>query len=184
MGGIIESVFGGSHNKSSSQQQSTSDSSSNSESGNHAYDYLMQSLNPQVGTGGAAMGQIGALLGLGGDKAGADAGYQNFLNSSGYHNIFDQAMKGVTGSAAAKGLLSSGSTLKALQNRGSDLAQQSFGNYLGNLQGLVGSGQSAAGLIGNAGQYANSTSTSHSQATGTSTASGKSSNGIFNSIFG
>jgi hypothetical protein len=180
MGGVIESVFGGSHNSSSSQQ--TSDSSSQSASGNHAYDYLMQQLNPQVGTGGAAMGQIGALLGVGGDKNAANAGYSNFMNSSGYQNIFDQAMKGVTGSAAAKGTLNSGATLKALQNTGAGLAQQSFGNYLGNLQGLVNSGQSAAGLIGNAGQYSNSSSTSHS--TGTSNASGKSSNGIFNSIFG
>lgn len=164
MGGIVDTLFGG------SKQQA----SSTSASGNHAYDYLSGALSPTVGTGTSAFGQIGAALGLGGDKASADAGYQNFLNSSGYQNIFNQAMKGVTGGAASKGSLTSGATLKALQSNGANLASTSFQNYLGNLQSLGNSGLQAASTIGGAGQYS----------TGQSDSSGYSKTGIVNSLFG
>jgi hypothetical protein len=123
-----------------------------SESSNLAYPWLKDQFGGMVDTGNDASGQMAALLGLGGDTDAAEGAYGNFLNSTGYNNIFDQAMRGVTGSAAARGLLKSGSTAKALQDRAAGLGQQYFTNYLGQLGGLAGQGLQAGGLIGNAGQ--------------------------------
>ena len=84
------------------------------------------------------------------------AAYNTFKNSSGYQNIFNEAMRGVTGSQAGRGLLDSGSTGRALQTTGGNLAQGSFGNYLAQLQALAGQGTQAGSLIGNVGQQSQS----------------------------
>jgi hypothetical protein len=84
---------------------------------------------------GQGQGGLNSLLGI---LQGTDngAGYETYKNSTGYNNIFDEAMRGVTGSAAARGLLASGSTVRGLADRGGQLAQQNFSNYLGQLLGV------------------------------------------------
>jgi len=70
-------------------------------------------------------------------------------------------MKGLQNSAAAKGLLSSGSTLKGITDYGQNMASQEYGNaynryqtnranQLNPLQSLMGSGQTAANTLTNA----------------------------------
>lgn len=74
--------------------------------------------------------------------------YQNYLNSTGYKFQLGQGTQAITGSAAAKGILNSGATAKALTSYGQGLAGQSFNNYLGQLGGLQAQqGQQAAGAL-------------------------------------
>lgn len=160
MGGIVDSLFGGSK------------SSSTSTSSNQAYNALAPTLTSQANTGMTGMNSLADFLGLGGadGNARAGAGLKNYMNSTGFQSLLDTSGKAITGSNAARGLFQSGATGKALNQNAQQLAGQSAQNYLGNLQGLTQLGLGAAGTLAGAGQ----------QSTGTS--SGKSSNGIFSSI--
>jgi len=100
--------------------------------------------------GGAAINQQAALLGIGGDPEAAAQAFQNYQNSTGFQGQMQAGQQAVTGSAAARGMLGSGSTLKALQSHGQQLGAQSFNNYLGQLTGVAGMGMQAGGMMGNA----------------------------------
>lgn len=76
----------------------------------------------------------------------APEGYQGFQASPGYQYQFDQGMAAVNALAGARGGLDSGATLQALQDRGTQLANQDFYNYLGNVMGVSNQGVGAAGL--------------------------------------
>jgi hypothetical protein len=122
--------------------------------------------------------------------------YQNYLNSTGYQFQQQQGVDAITGSAAAKGILNSGSTAKALTSYGQGLAGQSFNNYLGQLSGLqsgqasiagqyggmVGAGNSAANAVGQAGTAGGSGAATQTGAAATS--SGTSLNSAFNQFGG
>lgn len=95
---------------------------------------------------GAGVGAIGATadaLGLNGAPA-QTQGFQKFLDSLGYQTQLRAGADTINASAAARGELGSGATLKALQGYGQNLAQQGYGQYLGLLQQLAGQGQQAA----------------------------------------
>ena len=82
-------------------------------------------------------------------------GYDRYRQSAGYNNIFNEAMRGVTANAATRGLLSSGATLRATQDRAGELAQQQYENYLqqllrGSQTGLQG-GMTAGQTVANVG---------------------------------
>lgn len=79
--------------------------------------------------------------------------FDAFRNAPGYQFGLDQGMKAVQASAAARGGLNSGATLKALQRYGNDYAdQQGFAPYMNRLSALYGGAQTAASNIGQAGQ--------------------------------
>jgi len=83
-------------------------------------------------------------------------------------------MNAITGSAAARGLLNSGATLKALNQFGQEQAQQSYNQYLNNLGGFGQQGLQAALGVGAAGT-----------AGGGNAAAGQPQNqGIFGRVFG
>lgn len=86
---------------------------------------------------------------------------QDFEADPGYQFRMEEGMRGVEGSAAARGGLLSGAALKAIQKYGQGLASQEYGNayqrfnadqtnQYNRLAGLVQSGQGAASQIGNA----------------------------------
>lgn len=118
-----------------------------------------------------AQQQIMQLLGIGGDKTAAGYGSlaqpfgtQQFQQDPGYAFRQSEGMKALERSAAARGGLLSGSTMKGIQRFGQDLASQEYQNAfnryqveraarLNPLQSLMGSGQSAANVLtGAAGQ--------------------------------
>ncbi len=66
----------------------------------------------------------------------------------------DQGNRQVQASAAARGGLNSGATLKSLFKFGNDYASQGFNNYMNQLSGLYGGAQTAAGQMGGYGQSA------------------------------
>ena len=118
-----------------------------------------------------AQNEIMQLLGIGGDKAaagygslGKSFGESDFQQDPGYAFRQAEGMKALERSAAARGNLLSGSTLKGVQRFGQDLASQEYqnafnryqvnrSNKLNPLQSLMGSGQSATNIMtGAAGQ--------------------------------
>ena len=118
-----------------------------------------------------AQEQIMQLLGVGGDASAADYGslakpfgMSDFEQDPGYAFRQSESMKALERSAAARGGLLSGGTLKGIQRFGQDLASQEYGNAfnryqiersarLNPLQSLMGSGQSATNVMtGNIGQ--------------------------------
>lgn len=120
----------------------------------------------------AVAGQTGALTGQSGvadtmntlltSNGTNTPAFQNYLNSTGYNFKMDQGQRAITGSAAAKGLLGSGSTAKALTTFGQGLAGDTFNNYLSQLRdtaGVYGSNATGYGAqaqtgVGAAGQVA------------------------------
>lgn len=95
----------------------------------------------------STVGNVNQLLNS--DQANSPA-YQNYLKSTGYNFQMQQGSDAITGNAAAKGLLNSGATGKALTTYGQNLASTTFNNYLGqqtnlaNLQGANAAGYSGA----------------------------------------
>lgn len=112
-----------------------------------------------------AQNEIMQLLGIGGDKAaagygslGKSFGASDFQQDPGYAFRQSEGMKALERSAAARGNLLSGSTLKGVQRFGQDLASQEYQNAfnryqversakLNPLQSLMGSGQSATNVM-------------------------------------
>jgi hypothetical protein len=132
-----------------------------SESKNLAYPYIQNTFGGAASNllneGQSGLNQYLATL------SGADngAGYNAYKDSTGYEDIFNESQRAVTGSQAARGLLGSGSTVRALADRGGQLAQQGFGNYLQQLmagsQAGLGAATNFGGLIANAGQTSTQT---------------------------
>lgn len=71
-------------------------------------------------------------------------GYEGFQATPGYQFALDEQRKAVEASAAARGGLFSGGTMQAVQERGNNLANMEFGNYLSRLSGQATMGQNAA----------------------------------------
>lgn len=105
-------------------------------------------LAPYRDAGSRALGYYEDFLGVNGADAAASA-RNMFQTSPGYDFAFDEGMRATEGSAAARGGLLSGGTLKALQARGQGLANQEYGSYLDRFLGLAGIGENAAAQTGN-----------------------------------
>jgi len=118
-----------------------------------------------------AQEQIMQLLGIGGDASAEGYGslakpfgMSDFEQDPGYAFRQSEGMKALERSAAARGQLLSGATLKGIQRFGQESASQEYGNAfnryqiersarLNPLQSLMGSGQSATNVMtGNIGQ--------------------------------
>lgn len=123
------------------------------------FDYLTGSpVGKQYLPTGATANQAQAdLLGIGGDPTRAANAFQNYANSTGLQFQLQQGQNAITSSAAARGLLNSGATLKALTKYGQNLGSTTFNNYLSQLGGLSTQGLQAGQLIGGAGSQAGAT---------------------------
>lgn len=104
-----------------------------------------------VNNGASANEAQSELLGLKPITGQTTNGYNNYLNSTGYKFQLDQGTNALNGSAAARGLLNSGSNAKALTQYGQGLASQNFNNYLGQLGGVSSAGQVGLGQVAQAG---------------------------------
>lgn len=106
----------------------------------------------------AANSSVAQLLGTQPVGEGTKNAFNNYLGSTGYNFQLQQGINAINSSTAAKGLLQSGGTAKALSQYGQNLASTTFGNYLNQLtssaasnqnQGAI--GQAALASIGGAG---------------------------------
>lgn len=147
MGNIVGGLIGGAASLFGGQSAKSNDLT--------GYNYLTGPKGTQsyVNSGTAANTQSADLLGLNGAAGSAQSGpaFQNYLSSTGYKFQRDQGTAATTGNAASRGILNSGSTGKALEAYGQNLASTSFDNYLSKLNGQSAQGLSAAGQIGEAG---------------------------------
>ena len=100
---------------------------------------------PFLQQGQNALLQYANLTGVNGQPA-ANAAMSTFQSSPGYGYQVQQGLKAVDNGAASQGLLRSGATLKAEQTLGSNLANQNFTNYMGQLNSLAGFGLQGASL--------------------------------------
>ena len=80
--------------------------------------------------------------------------YSKFYESPGYQFELEQGTKAVERSQAARGLLGSGQTLKAIKEYGQGVASRGYEGYMNKLAGLAGIGQTTAVQIGAAGEGA------------------------------
>lgn len=123
-----------------------------SQSSNKSYDFLKQQFGGLTDQAQGGTNAIQALLS--GDTSGFDA----YKKATGFDAMAEQGSRGVTGNAAANGLLRSGGTAKALQSYGQNLQNQASGSYMDRLQGLANTGLQAGGLISGAGQQSSQNS--------------------------
>lgn len=79
-------------------------------------------------------------------------GYSGFQASPGYQFRMDQGLKAIERSAAARGGLRSGATMKSLNDYAQGTASSEFENYANRLAALAGVGQSATNSTSAAGQ--------------------------------
>jgi hypothetical protein len=83
-----------------------------------------------------------------------------YTASPDYNYVRNEALRGVEGSAAARGGLYSGNTMRALQDRAAGVASQDYGNWFNRQASLAGVGQASAQSLGSLGQQ-NSTNVSN-----------------------
>lgn len=116
---------------------------------NRDYQYSLNA--PAINTGNAANDRIAALLNLGGDTAGAQAGFDAFRDSTGYNFRLNQGLGAINGRAFAGGTGQSGANLKALTQFGQNIGSAEFGNYISQLGGLNAGGANARALVAGVG---------------------------------
>lgn len=120
---------------------------------NQQYQQTREDYAPWRAAGGSAVTQQANLLGLNGADTQNNA-FSQFREDPGYQYAVNQAIQGVDRSAAARGLVTSGATIKAIQDRAYNLADQGYSNYFNRLAGVAGTGQTATGSTASAGQSA------------------------------
>lgn len=99
---------------------------------------------------GQAQGGVNQLinaLGFGG-PAGTNSALNTLQQTPGYQFALNQGSQNVLRNAAQTGSLASGNTLNALQTQGQGLADQTYNNYVSQLQPFLGASATAAGGIG------------------------------------
>ena len=120
-----------------------------------AYGNAAAAFSPYNATGTAANTLEGNALGVNG-AAGNAAATAAFQASPGYQYTLNQGLQGVERNAASLGNTGSGNTMEALDQYGTNLANNEYQNWLGNLQGLGGQGlQGAAGQANELNQLGN-----------------------------
>lgn len=184
-GGLIASS--GAKKAANAQQQAAQDAQASQE---RMFQKQIELQEPFRQAGLTAQQQIMQLLGIGGDQNAAGYGSlakpfgtEQFEQDPGYAFRQTEGMKALERSAAARGGLLSGSTMKGIQRFGQDLASQEYqnafnryqverANKLNPLQSLMGAGQSSANtLTGAAGQFGQA-SANNALAAGQARASG------------
>lgn len=109
--------------------------------------YITGLNQPNIDRGNSAATTYAGLLGTGGDPAASAAALNTYRGSTGYQDLLDTGFGAVNANAYATGMGDSGATLKALQRKGMALADQNQQQYLGNLNTLIQTGNSAIGNV-------------------------------------
>lgn len=108
------------------------------------YDLTRSDFAPWREAGGEAIGQLSDMI-----KPGYD-----YTASPGYQWRFGEGQRAVEGSAASKGMLMSGGTLKDLTRFGQGLAADDYNQQFNRVASVSAGGQQANNAVANAGQIA------------------------------
>ena len=101
---------------------------------------------PTIDRGNAAGTIYSGLLGIG-DAAASKQALDTWRGSTGYQDLLNTGLGAVNANAYAAGMGDSGATRKALLAKGMALADQNQQTYLGNLNTLIQTGNSAIGNV-------------------------------------
>lgn len=146
VGSVLGGLFGGSSAKKAAKiQQQTAQMQIAANDRNRAE--LTALSQPAITRGNAAGDTFAGLLGVGGDPAASARALDTYRNSTGYQDLLDTGLGAVSAGAYARGMGDSGATLKALQTRGMNIANQNQQQYMGNLNTLIQTGNSAIGNV-------------------------------------
>lgn len=109
-------------------------------------------LAPYASSGQSALQRISEMYGLGteGGDAFTTKAIEDFKRSPDYQVALREGIRALDSSAASRGNLLSGGQIKAVQDRGADIASMYFGRYMTQLANLAGMGQNAAAGQGSA----------------------------------
>lgn len=130
-------------------------------------------IQPTVDRGNAAADALQGFLGLGGDPAKIQSAFNDYLNSTGYQFNLHQGLDAAEQSQAARGLLGSGATLKALDAFGTGEASRYGQQYAANLADVANRGvQGVNALTGAGTNYANQVSANNNTAASASANAG------------
>lgn len=110
------------------------------------YDQDRADYAPWRATGESALARLNTAM--------ADPSKSAFTTSPGYQFRVGEATKAVQNSAAARGLLKSGATMKALDRYTQGIASDEYNNWWNQNAGLAGVGQAAVNATSQAGQNA------------------------------
>ena len=163
------------------------------------YDQTRKDLMPYADAGKTSLDQLMGQMGPDGYFSQTYAG-QDIYNDPSYQFRLQQGQDAIQSSAAARGGLLSGATLKALQGYGQDMASQEYQNaynrfnadqtnQYNRLSNIIGLGQNAAAQQGNAGMQTaqavanNTMAGANAQAAGI-IAAGNARANTFNSLLG
>lgn len=117
----------------------------------YMYDTSRADQAPYREQGTKALGALSDLSGVNGQPD-----FSKFYTSPGYQFRLDQGNQAVERSAAARGGLLSGATMKALTKYSQGVASDEYGNYTNRLASLAGIGQTATNATNTLGaNYAN-----------------------------
>jgi hypothetical protein len=108
------------------------------------YDQDRADYAPWRATGESALGRLNTAM--------TDPSKSAFMASPGYQYRIDEATKAVQNSAAARGQLASGATMKALNRVIQGEASSEYNNWWNQNAGLAGVGQAAVNATSQAGQ--------------------------------
>lgn len=131
-------LIGSAASRSASSQQS--DASQRAlEAQSAQYDQSRADLQPWVKSGSLANNKLSSLMGLDGSNPTAV-----LQSTPGYQFRYDEGMRGVENSAASRGGLLSGGTMKAIQKYGQDFASGEYQNAFNRLNSMSTTGQNSA----------------------------------------
>lgn len=114
--------------------------------------YIKDTFSPLTGYAGSGAEMLAGLL------SGDASGFNAYKDATGFDQLIQEGSRGITGNAAAGGLLRSGGTGKAIANYGNMMQNQYADQYLTRALNLAGLGMNAGQLIASTGQTAQSTS--------------------------
>jgi predicted RNA-binding protein Jag len=160
----VGSVVGGAMSSSASKKAAKAQAASADRASQiqwDMYDQTRQDLDPYKQAGATSLSQMMDQMGANGYFNQTYTG-QDIYSDPGYQFRVQQGEDAIQSSAAAKGGLLSGATLKALQDFGQQSASQEYGNAYNRfnadqtnrynrLSNIIGMGQNAAAQVGNAG---------------------------------
>jgi hypothetical protein len=125
---------------------------SKSSSKNVNNDFIRGAFGGAAGATGSSINSLQALLG------GDSSGFRKFTDAIDLSGQAEAGSRGITGNAAARGLMRSGSTGKALVGYEQQLENQAADSYMNRLLGTGQLGLGAGGLIAQTGQTSKSKS--------------------------
>ena len=135
----MSSIFGGKKTSSSSQS-------------NQAFGDIKGAFGGMMGNAQTGINSLMQLLG------GDSSGFDQYKKATGFDAATEAGSRGITGNAAAGGLLRSGASGKALQAYGNQQQDQYAGNFMDRLMQQAQSGFNAGGLLSGAGNVQTGTS--------------------------